>query len=85
MIPHISVDELDRDARITRLERQVLILSGQLAARDAAVVHLLKECFAQAADTASAVAEQYSQMLAEIDTKVLSAITEADREQEAAR
>lgn len=79
--PQISVDEFDRDKRITNLERQVLLLSGQLAARDSAISQLLREMLSLQADSAEAVADfvnQYPQMLAEIDTKVMSAIAEAD-------
>lgn len=81
----ISLDEFDRDKRITALERQVLILSGQVAARDSAITQLLKEMVAVQADSAREFVEQYPQMLAEIDTKVLAAITEADQPQEADR
>lgn len=82
----ISLDEFDRDKRITALERQALILSGQLAARDSAITQLLKEMVAVQADSVQEFVEQYPQMLAEIDTKVLAAITEADQQtQEAGR
>jgi hypothetical protein len=76
--PRISLNEFDRDRRITTLERQVLILSGQLAARDSAITQLLKEMVTIQADAAVGFVEQYPQMLTEIDTKVLSAITAAD-------
>lgn len=76
--PQISVDEFDRDKRITALERQVLLLSGQLAARDSAITQLLREMVSLQADSAIAFVEQYPQMLSEIDTKVMSAIAEAD-------
>lgn len=81
MIPRISVDEFDRDRRITALERQVLVLSGQIAARDAAISQLIKEMVSLQSDTAMGFVDQYPQMLAEIDTKVLSAIAAADEDE----
>lgn len=78
--PRISLDEFDRDKRITALERQVLILSGQLAARDTAITQLLKEVMVIQSESTISFIDQYPQMLTEIDTKVLSAIAEADEE-----
>lgn len=71
---------MSMDRRIAALERQVLILSGQIAARDVAMKELLREVFTVQADTASSLIEQYPQMVAEIDTKVLSSITQADQQ-----
>lgn len=76
--PRISINEYDRDQRITVLERQVAILVGQIAARDAAVTQLLKEMVAIQADAAVSFIEQYPQMLEEIDLKVRDAMTQAD-------
>lgn len=81
MTVKISTDEFDRDKRISALERQVLVLSGQVAARDAAFGQILREMSATQHDAASTFVAQYPQMIAEIDAKVLSAITEADHEE----
>ena len=80
--PRLSTDEFDRDKRITALERQVLVLSGQVAARDAALGQILREMSAMQADVASTCVDQYPQMISEIDARVLATITGADHEQE---
>lgn len=78
MMPKVSLDEFDRDKRITALERQVLILSGQIAARDSAITQLLKEIMVVQSESVQTFVDQYPQMLTEIDIKVLSSITETE-------
>lgn len=80
MSVRISTDEFDRDKRITNLERQIMVMIGQIAARDAAIAQLLKEMVSLQADAGMTFIEQFPQMLDEIDTKVLSSITEADEQ-----
>jgi len=80
MTTQISVDDYDRDKRITNLERQVLILSGKIAARDTALRYLLKEMVVRASEAAICFVDDHPEMLADIDAKVLSAIIEADQE-----
>lgn len=75
----MSVDDLDRDRRISALEHQVLVLSGQIAARDSAITQLLREMYSLQVDAISEFITQYPSMLNEIDTRVLSAITDADQ------
>lgn len=81
--PRLSMDDFDRDKRITALERQVLLVSGQLAARDTAIAQLLKEVMVIQSESAISFIGQYPQMLAEIDAGVLSAISVADQSGEA--
>lgn len=73
--PQISIDDLDRDRRISALEHQVLVLSGQIAARDAAFGQVLREMSASQHNAASTFVDQYPQMIAEIDSKVLDTLT----------
>lgn len=78
--PRLSMDDYNRDVRITNLERQVAILVGQVASRDAAITQLLKEVVAIQADTAVSFIEQYPQMLEEIDLRVRESLSRADED-----
>lgn len=62
---------IDED-RIAALERRVLILTAQIAARDVAITQMLKESLAISTN----FIQQYPDMLAEIDRRVLSTLTE---------
>jgi hypothetical protein len=66
------------DDRIAAVERQVIVLSGQIAARDAAITTLLKESASLQLDTARTFYDQYHQMLAEIDRRVQTSLLQAD-------
>jgi hypothetical protein len=66
------------DDRIAAVERQVIVLSGQVAARDAAITTLLKESASLQLDTARTFYDQYPQMLAEIDRRVQTSLLQAD-------
>jgi hypothetical protein len=66
------------DDRIAAVERQVIVLSGQVAARDAAITTLLKEATHLQLDTARKFYDQYPQMLAEIDHRVQTSFLQAD-------
>lgn len=78
-IPKISVDEFDRDKRITDLERQVLMLTAQVYARDSALSQILHQMLLKDDDDALNFVDQIPGMLAEIDIQVMASITEADQ------
>lgn len=62
---------IDED-RISSLERQVLILTAKVGARDVAITQMLKESLS----ITTKFIQQYPEMLAEIDRQVLSTLTE---------
>lgn len=77
MKTRVSLDEYDRDKRISALEEQLRMLTGQLAARDAIMPSLLREVINHQANAGTQFIEQYPQMLADIDLKVAEALAEA--------
>lgn len=83
MNPKISVDEFDRDKRITVLERQVLMLSAQIYARDAAIAQLLQQMLLKENDEAIEFVTEFPSMMAEIDIKVLESLSQADATEKA--
>lgn len=66
------------ETRITALERRVVILAAQIAARDSAITALLKEGTSMQLETARTFYERYPEMLSEIDGRVLESLAEAD-------